>query len=250
MTANAELPKLEDLIPLDEYDPHDEVDRIYGEMPLIDRTKFGAVAVDDLTRHVATAAYLAWTVNKRLPSATEIRMYAGGDESKIAEVTKTPVFADAMRALGVPWGSDGGLTAPQMLALQVLTNPTDRRDLKVKLKSVGVTYAQYRAWMNQPSFSQYLHKITEDALTQHIPDFNRALIEKGLKGDLNTIKYINELNGRHDPNKQAVADLKSIVSQLLEIIMSEVTDEAQLNRIASKFQLVLGTSTIKGEIGA
>lgn len=206
---------------------------------------------------VSNAVYVLWTKDGTLPSASGIKSLC---EEHITDVELNKIlssdnFARSMASRGVPWRKSHGLSSLQMHVLAIVTDPTNKKPLATKLKQAGITYQQYRAWMREPAFFQYFNSITEGMLTDHIGDFNTVVTQKALNGDLNAIKYANELSGRHDPNKQAVLDLKSLVAQLLEIIMTEVTDTETLERIQTKFALTMQTQglipggpSIKGEI--
>lgn len=207
------------------------------------------VTREDFTT-VLSGCYVAYTSNRQLPDMVEIQRYVKTVPATIiAKILASDEFTDAAVARGIPWDNFNGLTAEQMLVAQIVTNPTDKRPLRAKLKSAGVTYAQYRAWMHQPVFSQYMNRITEGMLVDHIPDFNTVLTNKALSGDINALKYVNELSGRHDPNRQQVLDLQAIVQNLLEIIQRNVTDPATFQRIAAEFSLAVNSKqTIRGEI--
>lgn len=199
--------------------------------------------------NVVSAAYMAYTDLRQLPDVANIERYSTLSASRILEVIRTPEFVAAANARGIPWGKENGLSATQMLVAQILTNPTDKRPLRAKLKQVGVTYTQYRAWMHQPTFSQYMNRITEGMLVDHLPDFNTVLTNRALGGDLNAIKYVNELSGRHDPNRQQVLDLQAIVQNLLDIITRNVKDPETIQRISAEFSLAVNSKqTIQGEI--
>lgn len=207
----------------------------------------------DEFRYICACVYAAWVDLKRLPDPVDVARY-GANVARVREVMKHPSFTAAMQAQGVPFQETGGLTAEQLLLMQILTNPTDKRDLKAKLKQAGVTYLQYRAWMRQEVFASYMMRTAEGMLTDHIPDFNTVLTQKALAGDLNALRYANELSGRHDPNRQQVLDLQVIVSRLLDIITRNVTDTETLTRISNEFALVMGSTqsgppAIRGEIG-
>ncbi len=200
-------------------------------------------------RDVINAVYTLYTQEKALPTLDRVAGLAMVSYKTIKTITESREFISAMQSRGVPWTDSKGLTSQQMLALQVLTNPTDKRPLAAKLKSIGITYPVYRGWMGQPAFSQYMFKITEGMLTEHLPDFNTVLTNKGLAGDLNAIRYINELSGRHDPNRQQVVDLVAIVEKLLDIIQRNVTDPEVFQRIAAEFSMTVSTkTTLQGEI--
>ena len=198
---------------------------------------------------VLNTVYHLYTKNRALPDLQSISLHSMVGAATVKKAVETKEFVQAITARGVPWLDSKGLTSQQMLAIQVLTNPTDKRALKDKLRAVGVTYPVYRGWMNQPAFSQYMFKITEGMLTDHLPDFNTALTNKGLAGDLNAIRYINELSGRHDPNRQQVLDLVAIVEKLLDIIQRNVTDPVVFQKIAAEFQMTVASkTTLQGEI--
>jgi hypothetical protein len=203
---------------------------------------------------VVAVIYQLYTANRRLPTYVEASQLTYVGPGMIKRITETAEFKSAITARGVPWDDFHGLSSTQMLVAQIVTNPTDRRDLRRKLRSAGVTYPQYRAWMAQPAFSQYMNRITEGMLTDHIPDFNTVLTNKALAGDLHSIKYINELSGRHDPNRQQVLDLQAVVQNLLDIITRNVKDPEVMQAIAAEFSLAMGSKsaigqqTIRGEV--
>jgi len=202
-------------------------------------------------RTIVGAAYTAYTMDRVVPDQERIRALTGKRYTKklISQAIDTENFKNAMLTRGVPWKNGDGLSAQQMYTLQILTNPTDRRELRAKLKSAGVTYPQYRAWLNQPHFSRYLSTVTENMLKDHIPDFNTVLTNRALAGDVNALKFAYELSGRHDPNHKDVLDLQVIVNALLEVITRNITDPEQLMKIQAELQLTLvAKNVIKGEI--
>lgn len=217
--------------------------------------KFPAVdTADHEVRYLLQFVYQHWTSKREVPSLETVARKTFFGVADVKRIFESKDFGEAARRMGIPFDvAPDGLTGKQMLALQVLTNPTDKRDLKTKLKGIGATYAEYRAWLQQPVFSGYINQTSEGLLTDHLPDILTKLTERAMAGDLKAIQYVNELNGRHDPNKQKVAELESVVQSLLEIILRNVTDQDVLARISSEFALVMGQTkpgpTVKGEIG-
>lgn len=202
-------------------------------------------------RRVVGAAYTAYTYDGSLPNVNRIHEIVGAriSKKKIGEIIDTEEFKLTMIQRGVEWTDSAGLTGQQMLALQVLTNPTDKRDLRAKLKSIGVTYPQYRGWLKQPLFNGYLNKVTEGMLTEHIGDFNTVLANKALGGDLGALKLAYELSGRYDPNHQQVTDMKAVMQALIEIVTRNVKDPEVLTRISNELHLTMVShNIIKGEI--
>lgn len=233
----------------------DDAEEVTRPVPVL-RHEIRFDAPEGVTEHqfrtVVGAAYTAYTMDGVVPDQERIRTLVGKKnytKRLISRIIDTENFKNAMLTRGVPWKNSDGLSAQQMYTLQILTNPTDRRELRAKLKSAGVTYPQYRAWLNQPHFSRYLSTVTENMLQQHIPDFNTVLTNRALAGDVNALKFAYELSGRHDPNRKEVLDLQVIVNALLEVITRNITDPAQLMRIQSELQLTLvAKNVIKGEI--
>lgn len=205
-------------------------------------------------RHICSAAYTAYIGCRGLPSVDDIYSYSDKrvTKAKIAAVILTDEFYADMKQRGVPWRPDeyNGLSATQQYAIQILTNPVhERKTLQSKLRLAGVTYGQYRAWLKQPTFSKYLNQLTEGMLTDHVGDLHTKLMQKALDGDLNAIKYVHELSGRHDPNRQQVEDLGRVVNMLIEIITEEVKDQQTLTRIANKMQIAMAkANVVKGEL--
>lgn len=208
---------------------------------------------DKTFRHIISAAYTAYVGCRGIPSVDDIYHYSDKrvTKAKISAVTITPEFIEAMQSRGISWRPDDytGISAAQQYAIQIITNPVhEKKTLQQKLKLAGITYTQYRAWLKQPTFERYLNKLTEGMLSDHIGDLHTALMQKALAGDLNSIKYVHELNGRHDPNRQQIEDLSRVVDMLVEIITQEVTDPETLTRIANKMQIATAKVNIKGEI--
>lgn len=205
-------------------------------------------------RHIISAAYTAFIGCRNIPTVDQIYDYSDKrvSKAKISEVTLTEEFQFAMRSRGVPWNNEeyNGISAAQSYAIQILTNPVhEKKTLQAKLKLAGITYTQYRAWLKQPTFSRYLNNLTEGMLSDHAGDLHTKLMQKALDGDLNSIKYVHELSGRHDPNRQQIEDLNRVVDILVEIITEEVKDQETLQRIANKMQIAMAkTNTIKGAL--
>ena len=206
-------------------------------------------------RHICGAAHTAYVGVRGIPSVDQIYDYSDKRVTKatISKVVLTDEFKSAMQQRGIPWRPDDytGISTEQAYAIQILTNPVhEKKTLQAKLKLAGISYPIYRNWLKQPTFARYLNNLTEGMLSEHTGDLHTVLMSKALAGDLNSIKYVHELSGRHDPNHQQIEDLTKIVDRLIEIISQEVKDPSTLTRIANKMQLVMAsTTTIKGELG-
>lgn len=171
----------------------------------------------------------------RLPSVGEIALRAGCTEKSVTQVLVTQEFLDRMAKRGIIWSAKNRIIAqltPEQIALMaVLTDPTLKLDLRARLKRAGVPYSVYRNWLKNPAFSRVIRNTAESSLDDHLPDFHTKIVEKGLAGDLNAIKFAYELTGRHDPAKQQMVDFSRLVMLVLEVITKYVTDPVALKNI-------------------
>src|SRR5690606_20286117 len=130
---------------------------------------------DETFRNVLSAAISAYQYLGRVPTVADIAKYCSHQPGTIAKIIGTSEFLWAIDRNGINWpGETQRITPEQQYVLSVLTNPSDRRDLNKKLKSCGVPYSRYRAWLKQPLFSAQLNQITENMLTEHQGDVHTA----------------------------------------------------------------------------
>ena len=56
-----------------------------------------------------------------------------------------------------------------------------------------------------------------------------ALTKSAIEGNLPSIIYLNKMTGRFDPDKdRQIADVQSLLRQIIDIVTTEVTDPATL----------------------
>jgi hypothetical protein len=109
-----------------------------------------------------------------------------------------------------------------------MTDPTNKRTPGQKLKSIGVEYSQYRAWMKNPQFKNKIESVVNQAVGDHINDMQVALVNKAINGDLNAIKFVYEMEGKYDPNSKEVIQLRAMVNMLLEILSRHLATQPEL----------------------
>jgi len=136
------------------------------------------------------------------------------------------------------------LSAQQLQALQVLTDPTQSGSLTSKLSRVGINYAVYRNWLKMPGFSAALRSISEDMIQDNIGIVHTAVTQKAAAGDMGAAKLFYEVTGRHDPMRQQSLDLTKVIGLLLEVITRHVTDVGVLSAITSDFDRAIAGDNI------
>lgn len=220
-------------------------------MPEITRMAIPDGEEPEKFRRVVGAAYTAWigSVGKRIPDAEDVREYVPNITLKvIGRIMETPEFVNAIRNRGVPWASEAGLTTRQMLALSVMTDPTNKKNPAAKLRTVGVTYAEYRAWQRNPAFKAKLERIINNMVGDHISDMQVALVNKATNGDLNAIKFVYEMTGKYDPASKEVVQLRALVASLLEILSKHLSTQPEvMAAVATDIQQIL-PKAITGEV--
>lgn len=194
-------------------------------------------------RSVVAGASAAYSMNRRIPTIDEISRHCENQPKTISRVIATPEFKHLMKLRGFPMDTGATLTPEQYFAVQVITDPTNKKPLAVKLKQAGVTYAQYRAWLKQNHFRDYINKISEDMLGEHIADVHTMVVNKATGGDITAAKLFYELNGRHDPARQQMQDFQGIIGLLLEVITRYVTDPEALSGITRDVELIISGGT-------
>lgn len=196
---------------------------------------------DTTFRNVVGAAYTAWMIEKE-QSIEVIAKYCNHQVRTISKVVGTEQYRRAMSIRGVPVRNEHGLSAEQVLCINAITDASDRADLRTRLKRVGVSHSQYKAWLRQPQFRHAVTNLGESNLTDHLPSVLTALTNKATSGDVNAAKFLLEVSGRHDPTRRQAMDVQSVLMQVIEIITRNVTDKEVLGRIASEMQMLSGAA--------
>ena len=161
------------------------------------------------------------------PPINEIQSYMGTED-----------FAALMERLGINVNlNETGLSVEQLGLLTILTNPTDGRTLKGKLKAAGVSWPTYQAWMRQPRFHAMFKKWASTTLMDAIPAAETQLANLMASGDMSAIRFGMEVTGRHDPANKKQVDGQKLVALILEVIEEEIKDVEILRAIGNKIQL-------------
>lgn len=147
-----------------------------------------------------------WRADRR-PSITAIQQYQA-----------TAEFRSGMAERGIEVDSNvRELTQDQLACISVLTDYTDRRGLTAKLRALGISSAQYRGWLRQKPFNDAIRQLAGKSLDEAIPMAEVALAEKAANGDINALKFMFEVTGRHNPQKQEAIDSQQLVAIMVDV---------------------------------
>lgn len=171
----------------------------------------------------------------------------------VGKVLLLPHVAKKLEARGVPKPSEANILTPKQI--QALTVITSARGSKwqTRLKQAGVTIAEWNSWLKQPNFRMVFDRYAEGRLKDAIPEGITALTDKAADGDLNSIKLVLEMTGRHNPNAEKDINIQAILVGIVEILQQEIHDGEALMRIVNRIKglqtgIGIGSGHIKGEI--
>lgn len=146
------------------------------------------------------------------------------------------------------------LTPLQLIAVNMMLDLIDQRSEKKKLQDIGVSTAQWQMWLKDPTFAKYLHQRAEAMLGDHQHEAQLALLDKIRMGDINAIKYYNEMTGKYkpetasSPSTNMVTDFKQLLIRILEVINDEVNDPTVAFKIAERFKSLISMQFMANQL--
>ncbi len=208
-------------------------------MPEVDVKEVFGMAPEKFRKILETYDYL-WHVNKAIPDVDAIVAMVPYRRATVVIAMEKPIFGKLLKERGVPVRLTNGLTTQQALVVKLMIDPTYRRGPREKLKSLGIAYTTYRAWLRQPVFYNFLNGLAEDGLREHNGDALVALTNKAIAGDIQAIKLYFEVSGRHDPAKQQQLNVSQVLTTIFEVMTTHITDSELLAKIGQDFQARFG----------
>lgn len=203
---------------------------------------------------------LWWITENKRPSVSNIVTLLGWPESKVVKGLRAKSTYYRLRKRGIAWPENWSpaanqvaeLTPQQVMAIQILTDPTRPEKFSKRLGIAGINYNVFRNWMRNPKFAEAYKAIGESMITDNINTVHNALVQKAEQGDATAMKLFYEVSGRHDPMRQQTQDLTSLVGLLLEVITRHITDVGILTKINNDFSKALSGDSISpvGELTA
>lgn len=130
----------------------------------------------------------------------------------------------------------GNLSAEQLLVANMVLNVEDVSSLRQKLKAAGVSMQKYNTWMNDPVFSGYLRKRSEEIFASTDYSAYMALAKAVEDGDMQAIKLFFEMRGIYNPRLQLDININAVMVQVVEIITKHVKDPQTIIEIASELE--------------
>lgn len=191
-----------------------------------------------------------WLRKELFPSLAEIARKTHIDQVKVVDALSSDLMKRALEVRGIPLFDDmDQLSEKQIVAINLVLNPSDQRSIAMKLKAIGVSPQTYAGWKRQKVFMEALRNQGEKLFGQTQPEIHASLIKQALQGDIQAIKYYNQMSGRFDSAKSVQdVNIHFVMTALLEVIQRNVKDPQALENIANEFQGILNVGSNQRQI--
>lgn len=188
-----------------------------------------------LTYHQAIKeqVYTAQVIYDLWPTTGDLERYAGPRPSitAIQQYQSSNEFREGMAERGIEVDSSvGELTEEQLTCIALLTNITDRRTPKTKLKALNIPYAKYAGWLKQKPFNDAMRSIAGKGLDEAIPLAEVALARAASEGDLASTKFLFEVTGRYNPMQQQAIDSQALIAVMIDAAQEVLGHDPELLR--------------------
>jgi hypothetical protein len=187
-------------------------------------------------RTALAAAYMQFVMEGSVTNVG-VKARSGLSENRVSLILSAPEFRTACTVRGLSLGGSTGLSAEQDYALQIILDTTDGLTVGRKLKKAGISNSKWQAWLKNPLVAAHYSRVSEGLLNDSTPAILQ-LVAKANEGDLQAIKFMLEVNGRHNPAKSAQIDVLSALNQIMEVIFRNVDDHDALVAISGEMKLI------------
>lgn len=166
---------------------------------------------------------------------------------------QNPSFRAAMDVRGISLKSitddapaSSALTERQLICANTMLDLRDNRSQKKKLTELGIPTQTYEAWLRDPAYQSYIRARSENMLPDNQHESHLALLDRVRSGDVNAIKYFNEITGRFTPaSAQPQINIGEMLMSVLEILQRHIKDPEVLSGVGEDL-MALGAGLSNG----
>lgn len=122
-------------------------------------------------------------------------------------------------------------------ATSLIVNHLDKRTIPAKLKEAGLTTKEWQAFLRRKRHYEYFQSRLDEVFDNDVKNSAKISLSRMIEnGDLQAIKYYNELKNIYRPETQSALQMVSIVlTAVMEVLAQHVTSEV-LNRVAAEIR--------------
>lgn len=176
----------------------------------------------------------------KIPSEKDIRHYAAISPAQMESFWISQGCLDALQERGIDlnWDPNAPLLPEQLLAIEKVTDPSDKRSLQAKLKQIGITTVRWNSWMMNDAFSEVVTERSKKMVANSAGVANTALLSQVERGNMAAIEYVNKMTGRFNPSQNQTVDVALILTRVFDIIQKHVHDQGTLAQIGNDLMVL------------
>lgn len=196
-------------------------------------------------RDVISFYELQWIMKSRVPTIEEVASYCKLKHTEINYMLTRKMVQKALDQRGVPWKqhTQEELTPTQVAVAITMSNFADTRTNEAKLDQMGVTSAQYYAWLNDPAFKNMVQTLADQNLQNIRPTAIGEFTKLINQGDWNAVKFYLQTTGELQGNEAPQSEV--LIKMLIEIIQKHVKDPEIIIAIANDIKLASANRTLE-----
>lgn len=182
-----------------------------------------------------------WYEYRRFPAPSELPKHFDLQSSLSKEVFKRALFERGITPPRKRKASkhQPALSEEQMAAIIAVVNHADKRSIKTKLETMGLSTTQWQGWLRQQVFKDTLHRVSAENFDDALHHAHTGLITAVDRGDVNAIKMFLELSGRQKETDPTLKNFRIVVSRIVEALQYRLKDYPDiLEEIQKDFELI------------
>jgi hypothetical protein len=203
---------------VDEQTESQALDEVHGiEIP--------ATFKPEVWRRMLTVWHLFWDREGRVASPFEAHKAWDRIPLKTYELAALePEFRRALELRGIDFDPSDTLSDIQHMVLMKLTDPSDRRTERAKLRDLDVSWPRYQGWLKNQVFVSEKRRRTEETFGD-VQDVALMKLRGNVEaGDQRALEFALEVTGRYNRQTLAVQDARTIVQLVADAVIRNVTD--------------------------
>jgi hypothetical protein len=192
---------------------------------------------------VLTFVEVYYYENKRLPPANILHEHfkAHPDRPNFLKGWNTVLdsISDSLLNRGIkPYNTVDNYVDPKFAwATSLIVNHLDKRTIPAKLKEAGLTTKEWQAFLRRKRHFDYFQSRLDEVFDNDVKNDAKIAPARSIQnGDLQAIKYYNELKNIYRPETQNALQMVSIVLTAVMEILAQHVESTVLNRVAAEIR--------------
>ena len=179
-----------------------------------------------------------WHLWQKTPSVEQISQFLEVPNEAVVKMLADGEIKERLKRRGIELTQASVLSSEQIATANLLLDFTDSRPQAQKLRALGVLPATYQGWLSNPEFNKYMRQRAEYLIDNvGVTTATEALFNQTQKGNMQAIKLLLELTGRHRDSTSI--NVEFLLSRVVEIVATHVPDPEILRAIGEDFEQLM-----------